>query len=171
MATLKTEVKAFIIQAIACYDTPTQVAESVLKEFGIKITRQQVDQNDPTKVSSKGMAKKWVELFTATRERFQTEIASIPIANKAYRLRVLDRMVTKTESMKNFALTANLIEQASKECGDAFRLQQMEIERKKLEIEKLKRELADDDEENDPIPVVVNINVVDARVRDDSSDA
>lgn len=120
MAALKSEVKAFIIQSVACYDTPTQVVDTVLKEFGVKITRQQVEQNDPTKVSSKGLAKKWVDLFYSTRERFQNEISDIPIANKAYRLRVLDRMATNTEKVKNYGMTAQLMEQAAKEVGDAY---------------------------------------------------
>ena len=120
MAALKPEIKAFIVQSVACFDTPSQVAESVLKEFGVKINRQQVEQHDPTKASGKKLAKKWVDMFNDTRSRFQTQIADIPIANKAYRLRTLDRMATRTETMKNFALTAQLIEQAAKEVGDAY---------------------------------------------------
>jgi len=120
MAALKPDVKAFIVQALACFDTPSQVVESVQKEFDIKITRQQVESHDPNKASGKALAAKWVELFNNTRARFQTEIADIPIANKAYRLRILDRMMTKAESMRNMALAATLIEQAAKECGDAY---------------------------------------------------
>ncbi|MFN1150324.1 DUF2280 domain-containing protein, partial [Serratia liquefaciens] len=120
MATLKGEVKAFIVQSLACFDTPSQVVESVKKEFGITIPRQQVESHDPTKVNGKGLAQKWVDMFNATRERFQNEVSDIPIANKAYRLRMLDRMANRTEGMKNFALTAQLIEQAAKECGDAY---------------------------------------------------
>lgn len=120
MAALKPDVKAFIIQSLACYDTPSQVVEAVQKEFGINITRQQAESHDPTKASGKTLAKKWVELFNATRERFQNEISDIPIANKAYRLRALDRMMTKAESMRNMALAASLMEQAAKECGDAY---------------------------------------------------
>lgn len=52
----------------------------------------------------------------------------------------------------------------------AQRLQQIEIERRQLEIEKLRKELASDPEDDEPTPVAVNINVVDARVRDDSAD-
>lgn len=120
MAALKPEVKAFIVQSVACYDTPSQVAESVQKEYGVKITRQQVEQHDPTKVSGKKLGQKWVDMFKATRARFQNEIADIPIANKAVRLRALDRMAARTEGMKNFALTAQLIEQAAKEVGDSY---------------------------------------------------
>ena len=120
MAALKPEIKAFIVQSVACFDTPSQVVESVLKEFGIQITRQQVEQNDPTKISGKGLAQKWVDLFNRTRDRFLNEISDIPIANKAYRLRVLDRMAARADGMKNLALTAEIIEQAAKECGDAY---------------------------------------------------
>ncbi|WP_270490685.1 DUF2280 domain-containing protein [Enterobacter ludwigii] len=120
MAALKPEVKAFIVQALACFDTPSQVVESVQKEFGISITRQQVESHDPTKASGKGLAQKWVDLFHDTRKRFQTELSDIPIANKAYRLRVLDRMMNSAEKMRNIALATEIIEQAAKECGDAY---------------------------------------------------
>lgn len=120
MAALKPEIKAFIVQSVACFDTPSQVVESVLKEFGVQITRQQVEQNDPTKVSGKGLAQKWVDLFNRTRDRFLNEISDIPIANKAYRLRVLQRMSTTAEGMKNLGMTAQLLEQAAKEVGDAY---------------------------------------------------
>ncbi|HHO9700191.1 TPA: DUF2280 domain-containing protein [Citrobacter braakii] len=120
MATLKGEVKAFIVQSLACFDTPSQVVELVKKEFGLSITRQQVESHDPTKANGRGLAQKWVDMFNATRERFQNEISDIPIANKAYRLRVLDRMAARAEGMKNLALTAEIIEQAAKECGDAY---------------------------------------------------
>ncbi|WP_270735178.1 DUF2280 domain-containing protein [Leclercia adecarboxylata] len=120
MATLKGEVKAFIVQSLACFDTPSQVVELVKKEFGLSITRQQVESHDPTKANGRGLAQKWVELFQETRKRFQTELSDIPIANKAYRLRALDRMMTRAEGMKNMALAASLMEQAAKEVGDAY---------------------------------------------------
>ncbi|AEW73757.1 DUF2280 domain-containing protein [Enterobacter ludwigii] len=120
MATLKGEVKAFIVQSLACFDTPSQVVELVKKEFGLSITRQQVESHDPTKANGRGLAQKWVELFHETRKRFQTELSDIPIANKAYRLRALDRMMTKAEGMRNMALAASLMEQAAKEVGDAY---------------------------------------------------
>ena len=120
MAALKPEVRAFIIQELACFDTPSQIVESGQKEFKVQVTRQQVASHDPTKAAGKGLAKKWVDLFNELRDRFLNEISDIPIANKAYRLRALDRMMTKAESMRNMALAASLMEQAAKECGDAY---------------------------------------------------
>ena len=48
----------------------------------------------------------------------------------------------------------------------AQRLQQIEIERRQLEVEKLRKELAGDGEDDEPPPVQININVVDARADD-----
>jgi len=120
MASLKPEVKAFIVQGLACFDTPSQIVESVKKEFSVDITRQQAASHDPTKAAGVGLAPKWVELFKSTRERFQNEISDIPIASRAYRLRALDRMATKAEGMKNIAMAAQLLEQAAKEVGEAY---------------------------------------------------
>jgi hypothetical protein len=120
MAVLPTEIKAFIVQGLACFDTPTQVAQAVKQEFNFEVSRQQVAQHDPTKVAGRTLASKWVSLFEDTRKRFRDEVADIPIANKAVRLRALDRMVTKAEGMKNMALAAQLMEQAAKEMGGAY---------------------------------------------------
>nr|WP_281959077.1 terminase small subunit [Enterobacter mori] len=48
----------------------------------------------------------------------------------------------------------------------AQRLQQIEIERRQLEVEKLRKELTGDGEDDEPTPVQININVVDARADD-----
>lgn len=120
MAALKPEVRAFIVQELACFDTPSQIVESVQKEFNVQVTRQQVASHDPTKAAGKGLAKKWVDLFNELRDRFLNEISDIPIANKAYRLRVLQRMSTNAENMKNIGMTAQLLEQAAKEVGEAY---------------------------------------------------
>lgn len=120
MAALNNEVKAFIVQALACFDTPAQVAASVREEFGIEVTRQQCESHDPTKRSGKDLAKRWVTLFEDTRARFREETAEIPIANRAYRLRALGRMVEKVEGMRNYGLALQILEQAAKEVGDVY---------------------------------------------------
>lgn len=129
MAALKNEVKSFIVQALACFDTPSQVVETVKNEYGLVVSRQQVETHDPTKSAGKGLAVKWVTLFHDTRKRFREETAEIPIANRAYRLRGLGRMAEKAESMRNLALTAQLYEQAAKEVGDVYVNRRLEPEK------------------------------------------
>jgi hypothetical protein len=120
VAALSTEVKAFIVQSLACFEPPTKVIELVKAEFNVQVSRQQISQYSPGNAMAAKLSQKWIDLFESTRARFQTEISDIPIANKAYRLRTLDRMMSKAEGMKNMALAATLIEQAAKECGDAY---------------------------------------------------
>jgi hypothetical protein len=147
MAALKNEVKSFIVQALACFDTPSQVVEAVKNEYGVVVSRQQVETHDPTKSAGKGLAVKWVTLFHDTRKRFREETAEIPIANRAFRLRGLGRMAEKAENMRNLALTAQLYEQAAKETGDVYVNRRVEPDKsldeeiKLLEIEKRKAEL------------------------------
>lgn len=150
MATLNNEVKAFIVQALACFDTPSQVAAAVREEFGIEVTRQKCEAHDPTKRAGKDLAKRWVVMFEDTRKRFREEVAEIPIANRAYRLRALGRMAEKAENMRNLALTAQLLEQAAKECGDVY----------------VNRQPRTEGGPTDVPPSSVTVTVVDARKRD-----
>jgi len=147
MAALKNEVKGFIVQALACFDTPSQVVEQVKQEFGVEISRQLCESHDPTKRAGVNLAVKWVTLFHDTRKRFREETAEIPIANRAYRLRALGRMAEKAENMKNMALTAQLLEQAAKEGGDIY-------------VHRARKEEAGDEP---VIPTRIQVDVVDAR--------
>lgn len=129
MAALRDEVKAFVVQALACFDTPSQVVISVKAEYGLDVTRQQCEAYDPTKYAGRNLHLKWRTLFEDTRKRFREETAEIPIANRAYRLRGLGRMAEKAESMRNLALTAQLYEQAAKEVGDVYVNRRLEPEK------------------------------------------
>lgn len=120
MAALSEDVKRFIVQALACYDKPTQVAEQVKEEFGITVPRQQVETYDPTRHAGRALSKKWRVVFDDTRAKWRDQTAEVPIANRVFRLRVLDRLAAKAERMKNMGLTAALLEQAAKEVGDAY---------------------------------------------------
>lgn len=120
MATLTEDAKRHIVQALACFDTPTQVVESVKEEFGVDVPRNQVAQYDPTKVSGRSLSKKWRVMFEDTRKRFREEVAEIPIASRAFRLRAIARMATRAEKSSNIALAVQMIEQAAKEVGDVY---------------------------------------------------
>lgn len=120
MAILTDTMKQSIVQALACYDTPTQAADLVMQEFGVKVDRAQVAKYDPTKPSGKNMSQRLVAIFHATREAFLKDVGTIPIAQQAYRLRVLQRTLHKVEGQGNTAMIAQLLEQAAKESGGAF---------------------------------------------------
>lgn len=147
MAALKNEVKTFIVQALACYDAPTEVATAVKEEFGLVVSKQQCESYNPTKYAGRSLSLRWRTLFEDTRAKFRDEVSTIPIASKAFRLRALSRMAQKAEGMKNISLAVAVIEQAAKEVGDAYvnrrgvQDRSLDDEIKLLEIEKRKAEL------------------------------
>ena len=113
MAALKEPVKIFIVQSLACFETPQQVADAVKQEYGIEISRQQVAVYDPTKYSGRNLSKKLKDLFESTRTDFREKIEDIAIANKAYRLRELQKMYD--DSGRNKRAKQNLLKQAFQE--------------------------------------------------------
>jgi hypothetical protein len=120
MAALNDDIKLFIVQALACFDSPSKVVDQVKQEFGIEVTRQQVNAYDPATVAGKRMSSKLKAIFEATRMDFLENIPKIPIANQAVRLRTLNRMLDKVERQGNVPAATAILEQAAKEVGGAF---------------------------------------------------
>lgn len=120
MAKLTEPMKLAIVQGLACFDTPSEVAAAVKEEFGITLTRQQVAGYDPTKASCKGMAKKLRAIFEETRKAFLADVSKVPIAQQAVRLRALQREFERAKGRGNTVLVAQLLEQAAKEVGGGF---------------------------------------------------
>ena len=117
MAALKEPIKIFIVQALACRDTPQEVAEMVKEEFGVEIDRRQCENYDPTKFAGRNLSKKLTDLFNQTRKKFDKGLVDIPIANKHYRLKQYQKQLEKT---KNAKLALKILEQAAKDCGGQF---------------------------------------------------
>ncbi|MCK4113690.1 DUF2280 domain-containing protein [Acinetobacter radioresistens] len=117
MATLKEPVKIFIVQALACRDTPQEVADLVKQEFDIEIDRMQCSSYDPTKVAGRNLSKKYVQLFNDTRQKFDDGLIDIPIASKYYRLKQYQKQLEKTKNAKTIL---KILEQAAKDVGGQF---------------------------------------------------
>lgn len=120
MATIPDDAKTHIVQALACFDTPSEVAESVNVNFGLRVSRQQIEAYDPTKLAGQRLARKWRELFEVTRTEWRKAMVMVPIANRMFRLRVLGRLAEKAERMQNLDMVLQVMEQAAKEVGDAY---------------------------------------------------
>lgn len=151
MATLKEPVKVFIVQSLACMETPQQVADAVKQQFGIEIERQQVASYDPTKSTGRNLSKNLKTLFEQTRLDFQNNLLDIPIANKAFRLRELQKMYD--DFGKNKVMKQKVIKQARDEMyGHDNQL----LTNALLRLELGKKESENKDDEDN----VVQINIV-----------
>lgn len=117
---LKDEVKTFIVQSLACFDTPGVVAEAVKREFAETITRQTVECYDPNKRAGSRLSERWRVLFAETRKVFLDDTSKIGISHRSVRLRALDRMAARAEDRGNMVLAKDLLKQAAEEMGNAF---------------------------------------------------
>ncbi|OMQ42056.1 DUF2280 domain-containing protein [Ensifer sp. 1H6] len=117
---LSDEVKTYIVQALACFDSPSVVAAAVKKDFGLDVSRQLVESHDPNKKAASGLAPKWRALFEETRKTFLEDTATIAISHRAVRLRALQRMAEKAENSGNMVLASSLLKQAAEEVGNAY---------------------------------------------------
>lgn len=118
--TLSDEVKAFIVTNLASFEPPSAVAALVKDEFGLVVSRQSVSAYDPTTKQGKDLSAKWKSLFERARKDFRESTDDIPLANKAVRIRMLDRMARHAIEKKNAPLAQSLLKQIAEEMGDVF---------------------------------------------------
>ena len=115
---LTDEIREFVVRSLARYETPSQVAAAVRAVFGIEVSRQLIYKYDPD--GSKPPAQRWIDLHAATRARFLAHLAEIGVAQKVFRLKMLDRFAREAEENNNCMAAARFLEQAAKECGGVY---------------------------------------------------
>jgi hypothetical protein len=120
MPALNGAIKVFIVERLACFDRPKDVQAAVKQAFRVDVSLAQLLVYDPKNAAGERLSKTLKDHFEATRKRFLEDTSSIPIANKAYRLRLLDKMADRMVDSGNVAMAAQLLEQAAKEQGEAF---------------------------------------------------
>ncbi len=113
--------KIFILQRLACYDSPQEVAQAFKEEYQFEITPQRIECYDPNKRAGRTLAKTWRELFESTRKAFLENVHNhVPEANKAVRVRMLANSAKELKRRGNHLGAAELIEQISKEMGNVY---------------------------------------------------
>ncbi|WP_313666208.1 DUF2280 domain-containing protein [Shinella sp.] len=117
---LSDEVKAFIIQSLACFDGLAVVVAAVKREYGIEISKQLCESHDPTKKAGAKLGERWRVLFEETRKSFLEDTSTIAISHRAVRLRALQRMADKAEGQGNMVLASSLLKQAAEEVGGSY---------------------------------------------------
>lgn len=97
-AKLNREQQTYVVQSLACFDSPSVVAAALRKEFSVTLTPQSIEAYDPTKKAGKNLAERWKAIFEETRKAFLEDTSSIAISHRAVRLRALQRMADKAET-------------------------------------------------------------------------
>ena len=116
---LTKDIQIYIVQQLAMYEKP-QVVVGLVKEFFNK----EISLNAVIyyRGDNPDLPTEWKDLFDLTRKNFLETVSDIPIANKSFRLRELDRLYhnQKNSKLENPIEARATLEQAAKESGDAF---------------------------------------------------
>jgi len=120
MARLTPEQQDYIVRALACFDSPSQIVESIRERFGITISRQLVATYDPETKTGRKVSPKHRAIFAAARAEFLGTVEAIPIAHLSVRLSRLQRLCDAAQASGNGRLLMAVLEQAAREVGGAY---------------------------------------------------
>ena len=117
MARLNDKHRTLLVQSLAAFSTPSEARDELKEVYGVDAGLDQVVFYNPTTANGARLADKWKTMFAEARARFRRDTDDIAVANKAFRLRELNRIVRTTKSPK---LKMEAMEQAAKEMGDVY---------------------------------------------------
>jgi hypothetical protein len=121
MAELSSEHKRFIVESLACYDTPVMIQSALKERFGVDATLQQIGYYNPENAQGKKeLAEEWKTLHAQRRKDFKNEAESIPIALLSFRLRRLQRIVDNPKADKMPIIVKDALKQAAMDAGGMF---------------------------------------------------
>jgi len=115
MATLRDTERLKVVQRLAKYETPTEVAEWASEAFDKDVSKQQVQHYDPTRTDK--VADKWAKEFETTREQYLQNTRRIGIAQKTWRLWQYQDIAENADDPDT---RLRAMKQAAKDVGDKF---------------------------------------------------
>lgn len=119
MKRLSDGIKRRIVEHLACHYSHAEVSALIEQEFGVPLTARHVRAYDP--LSFQCVASDRLRAYHATvREWLVTEIATIPIANRTFRLRQLQKIYDGAVRAENLTMARETLEQAAKEVGGLY---------------------------------------------------
>lgn len=119
MRRLSEPIKRRIVEHLACYRSHVEVVELVEEEFGFRLSTRHVRAYDPTCYQCVA-SDRLREYHSVVRERFASKVADIPIANRVFRLRELQKIYYEAVEAENLTQAAKALEQAAMEVGGMF---------------------------------------------------
>ena len=118
-ANLTDAIREQIVIRLACDESVVTIQEWLTEEHEITLSARAINNYRPTQYAVP-MARRWHELYEATRKAFVAETISIPIAHRAYRVRELGELYNKAKKAGDLPVAASFLEQAAKEMGNVF---------------------------------------------------
>lgn len=120
MQKLDPEHKQFIVQRLACFVSPTEVAKELKDVYGLTVTTSVIAAYDPGTAQSKKTSDEFKTLFLKTRKRFIESETDVALSHRNYRLQRLYGLLEHPLVKQSPKLALLVLEQAAKEMGGLF---------------------------------------------------
>ncbi len=113
--------KIMIVTELACFEKATVVRDKIKAEFGIELAVTSIKYYDPTIWGDDhDLAKKWRDMFEVARTKFLKDCARVPVMNKSYRARELQKILDMEIERQNTVGARDTLKQAAEEEGGVF---------------------------------------------------
>lgn len=110
------EQKAFIVEKFACFQRLGDIADEFNKRYGFTPYLQSLETYDGDSRHCR-MGKRLRRLFDTVRADYVGQTAKVAVAHQAHRLRLIEKLIDKATTSKEFASAIKGLELAAKEMG------------------------------------------------------
>lgn len=110
---LTDELRAYVVQRLAAFDRPGEIARALRRECGITIHPKNISAYNPTVFAGRRLAPRWKALFESTRARVLADDASL--GDTMTRVHRLDGLARRAIQDGDLILAAQLQRQSARE--------------------------------------------------------
>jgi len=120
MAILSPQQKQFVVEQLAAFGTPSEVAKGLLEQFGVTVAPHVVAAYDPTRRAGQRCPALWKRRFLEAREDMIHGKPSA-LASRSVRLQQREKMFRRAIEQEDFLLANRILDSIAREIGDDVR--------------------------------------------------
>lgn len=115
--TLTSQQRQFVVEQLAAFDSPSEVAKGLLEQFGVTVAPHVVAIYDPTRPAGRHCPALWKRRFEEAREEMIHGTPSA-LASRSVRLRQREKMFRRAIEREDFLLANRILDSIAREVGD-----------------------------------------------------
>ena len=120
MAILTPQQKQFVVEQLAAFGSPSEVAKGLLEQFGVTVAPHVVAAYDPTRRAGQRCPALWKQRFLEAREAMIHGTPSA-LASRSVRLQQREKMFRRAIEQEDFLLANRILDSIAREIGDDTR--------------------------------------------------
>ena len=115
--TLTVQQRQFVVEQLAAFDSPSEVAKGLLEQFGVTVAPHVVAAYDPTRRAGQRCPALWKRRFLEAREAMIHGTPSA-LASRSVRLQQREKMFRRAIEREDYLLANRILDSIAREIGD-----------------------------------------------------